>query len=58
MACRRESFCYVDDLIDGFILFMENSLGEQGPMNMGNPHEITINDIAKLIIQQTQSKSN
>lgn len=54
---QTRSFCYVDDLIDGFILFMENSLGEQGPMNMGNPHEMTINDIAKLIIQQTQSKS-
>jgi len=54
---QTRSFCYVDDLIDGLIKMMhQNKL--IGPVNMGNPEEITILDLAKEIIELTGSKSN
>ncbi|MFI5174102.1 MAG: UDP-glucuronic acid decarboxylase family protein [Terriglobia bacterium] len=53
---QTRSFCYVDDLIDGLIRFMrcENFMG---PVNLGNPHEFTILDLAKKIITLTGSRS-
>ena len=49
-------FCYVDDLIEGLIKMMENDI--VGPVNLGNPYEeITILDLAKTIIELTDSKS-
>jgi len=54
---QTRSFCYVDDLIDGFLLFMENTSGESGPLNLGNPYEMTIKQAAELILDLTKSKS-
>ncbi len=52
---QTRSFCYVDDLVDGLIKMMESN--EIGPINLGNPQEISILDLAKLIIRLTNSKS-
>lgn len=52
---QTRSFCYVDDLLDGFILMMDK--GVQGPVNLGNPNEISIKTLASMIIDKTQSKS-
>ena len=54
---QTRSFCYVDDLIDGFLLFMEDTSGEAGPLNLGNPHEMTIKEAAELILDLTKSRS-
>jgi dTDP-glucose 4,6-dehydratase len=52
---QTRSFCYVSDLVDGIIRLMESDVNE--PVNIGNPHEMTIEDIAKAIIRLTGSKS-
>ena len=54
---QTRSFCYVSDLINGMIKMMENSQDFIGPVNLGNPSERTILDLAKLIIEQTEAKS-
>ena len=54
---QTRSFCYVDDLIDGLIQFMEDSGEETGPMNLGNPVEITILELAEKILKLTRSRS-
>ncbi len=54
---QTRSFCYVSDLIEGFIRFIEQPQRITGPINLGNPHEITINELAKKIITLTGSKS-
>ena len=60
---QTRSFCFVDDLIDGFIRFMDlrspdsGQLGFPGPMNLGNPNEFTILELAEMIIHLTGSKS-
>jgi len=53
---QTRSFCYVDDLIDAFQRFMETD-GIVGPINLGNPSEFTIKDLAKKIIRLTESQS-
>jgi len=54
---QSRSFCYVDDLIEGFVRFM-NSPGEiTGPINLGNPGEFTIKELAEHIIEMTGSSS-
>ena len=54
---QTRSFCYVDDLIDGFIkLFFKQ--GQHQPINLGNPAPINILDLANEIIELTQSKSH
>lgn len=53
---QTRSFCYVDDLIDGMVRLM-NSENFIGPVNIGNPEEYTILDLAKKIIAMTGSKS-
>ena len=53
---QTRSFCYVDDLVDGLIKLMSSK--ETGPINLGNPNEFSILDLAKNIIQITNSKSN
>lgn len=55
---QTRSFCYVDDLIEGFIRFMDLSENYPGPMNLGNPVEFTILELANLIKEMTNSKSN
>lgn len=54
---QTRSFCYVTDLIDCMILFMNSDEDFTGPMNMGNPGEFTIRELAELIIELTGSKS-
>lgn len=53
---QTRSFCYVDDLIDGFVLLM-NQDQVVGPMNLGNPGEFTIRELAQKVIELTDSKS-
>jgi dTDP-glucose 4,6-dehydratase len=52
---QTRSFCYVSDLVEGIIRLMESDLHD--PVNIGNPHEMTIEDIAKEIIRISGSKS-
>ena len=53
---HTRSFCYIDDLVDGLIKLMNNT-NTIGPINLGNPNEITIQDLAILIKLLTSSKS-
>jgi len=52
---RTRSFCYVDDLIDGIYKLINASINE--PVNLGNPGEFTILELAKIVIRLTNSKS-
>lgn len=54
---QTRTFCYIDDLIDGVIKMMGSSEIFVGPVNLGNPNELTILDLAKKIIGLTHSKS-
>ena len=56
-GAQTRSFCYVDDLISGLILLMETPDGFTGPINLGNPREFTIIEIAQTIIRLTGSRS-
>ena len=55
---HTRSFCYVDDLIDGIIKMMNTGDSISGPINLGNPCEITILELAKRVIKLTNSKSD
>lgn len=55
---QTRSFCYVDDLVNGLILMMNNPQSFVGPVNLGNPSERTVLDFARLIIELTSSSSN
>lgn len=54
---QTRSFCYVDDLIDGMIALMDSPDKVTGPMNLGNPGEFTVAELAELILKRTGSKS-
>ena len=54
---QTRSFCYVDDLVDGLIRLMESSDSVTGPINLGNPHEFTIRELAERIVALSGSKS-
>jgi UDP-glucuronate decarboxylase len=54
---QTRSFCYVDDLIEGFIRLMNTPQGFTGPVNLGNPVEFTILELADMVIEMTGSKS-
>jgi UDP-glucuronate decarboxylase len=54
---QTRSFCYVDDLIDGLTRLMNASLEIEGPINLGNPIEMTMSELAGLIISLTGSRS-
>jgi len=54
---QTRSFCYVDNLIDGLIKLMETNDDVTGPINIGNPNEFTIKELAEKIIELTQSSS-
>ncbi len=54
---QTRSFCYVDDLIEGFVRLMDTPDDVTGPMNLGNPVEFTIIELAKLVIELTGAKS-
>lgn len=53
---QTRSFCYVDDLVSGFVRMMETE-DFAGPVNLGNPGEFTIRELAEAVIRQTGSKS-
>ncbi len=54
---QTRSFCYRDDLVEGFIRLMETDDDVTGPVNLGNPGEFTIKELAELIIEITGTKS-
>jgi len=54
---QSRSFCYVDDLINGFVKFMNLEPAATGPINLGNPNEFTIKELAEAVIKLTNSKS-
>lgn len=54
---QTRSFCFVDDLVEGLGRFMEANPGGPGPVNIGNPAEVTVRDLAQLIIDLTGSSS-
>ncbi len=54
---QTRSFCYVDDLVEGIVRFMGSDDAFVGPVNMGNPDEITILELAELIVELTGSRS-
>jgi len=54
---QTRSFCYVDDLIEGLIRMIASEPGITGPMNLGNPHEFTMLELAEQILKLVGSKS-
>lgn len=54
---QTRSFCYVTDLVDGLIRLMKTEKGFTGPINIGNPNEFTIRQLAERVIELTNSKS-
>ncbi|MEM6891354.1 MAG: UDP-glucuronic acid decarboxylase family protein [Pseudomonadota bacterium] len=54
---QTRSFCYVDDLIEGMIRMMNTETGVTGPVNLGNPSEMTISELAEDIVTATGSAS-
>ena len=54
---QTRSFCYVDDLVNGLIALMDSPADVTGPINLGNPHELTIRELAESIIDMTGSGS-
>ena len=55
---QTRSFCYVDDLIEGMIRLMETGPEVTGPINIGNPNEFTIRELATKVIQMTGARSD
>lgn len=56
-GCQSRSFCYVDDLIEAFVLLMNTADDFTGPVNIGNPNEFTMIELAELILELTNSSS-
>jgi len=54
---QTRSFCYCDDLIEGFVRMMNTDDSVTGPINLGNPKEFTIKQLAELVVEMTGSKS-
>jgi UDP-glucuronate decarboxylase len=54
---QTRSFCYISDLIEGLIALMNANDSVNGPINLGNPHEMSIRDLAEKIITMTGSES-
>lgn len=52
---QTRSFCYVDDLVDGIVRLVDSK--EEGPMNLGNPSEFTMLELAEMVIELTGTKS-
>ena len=57
-GAQTRSFCYVDDLVSGLIALMDNTSSETGPVNLGNPGEFTMSELATLVLEMTGSKSS
>jgi UDP-glucuronate decarboxylase len=56
-GAQTRSFCYVDDLVDGLIALMNSPTGVTGPVNLGNPGEFTMLELAKQVMELTGSTS-
>jgi UDP-glucuronate decarboxylase len=54
---QTRSFCYVDDTVDGLIRLMESPEEVTGPINIGNPNEISVQELARQILERTGSKA-
>jgi UDP-glucuronate decarboxylase len=54
---QTRSFCYVSDLIDGFVKMMDQEMDLVGPINLGNPIELTMLELAEIVLQKTKSSS-
>ena len=54
---QTRSFCYADDLIEGFLRLMSSPVGLTGPVNLGNPGEFTIRELAETVIEMIGSRS-
>jgi UDP-glucuronate decarboxylase len=54
---QSRSFCYVDDMIEGFVRMMDSERGLSGPVNMGNPVEFTMLELAENVLRLVGSKS-
>ncbi len=54
---QTRAFCFVDDLIEGFVRMMDTGPDVTGPINIGNPHEIPVSELAERVIRITGSKS-
>jgi UDP-glucuronate decarboxylase len=55
---QTRSFCYVNDLIEGLVRLMESPRGVTGPVNLGNPSEVTMRALAELVRAETASTSS
>ncbi len=54
---QTRSFCYVDDMIEGFVRMMESTAEVTGPLNLGNPTEFTIRELAELVVSITGTRA-
>jgi UDP-glucuronate decarboxylase len=54
---QTRSFCYVDDLVDAMLRMIDTAKEVTGPINVGNPNEFTIRELAELVIELTGTKS-
>ena len=54
---QTRSLCYVDDMIEGFVRMMDSEPGFTGPVNLGNPGEFTMLELAESVLRLTGSKS-
>lgn len=54
---QTRSFCYFEDLIEGFLRLMDTEEGFPGPVNLGNPNEFTIKELAEMVIELAGSRS-
>ncbi|MFT5329576.1 MAG: UDP-glucuronate decarboxylase [Parasphingorhabdus sp.] len=54
---QSRSFCYVDDLVEGFLRLMDTGSDFPGPINLGNPNEFTMLELSELVLEITGSKS-
>ena len=55
---QTRSFCYVDDLLDGILKVMEYNADIHTPINLGNPQEFTVKELAEIVLEKTKSKSS
>ncbi|MBT6094539.1 MAG: SDR family oxidoreductase [Rhodospirillaceae bacterium] len=56
-GAQTRSFCYIDDLVEGFVRLMASDDDVTGPVNLGNPGEFTIKQLAELVVEKTGAKS-
>jgi UDP-glucuronate decarboxylase len=54
---QTRAFCYVDDLIEGFVRLMRTADNVAGPINLGNPHEVPVRELAERVLKLTGSRS-